>query len=62
MSEIPVAAESPSATVQPKIVEPVRDEVVSWNPDRGWLCSAHLAQPCEHTEGLVPAKHPEWRQ
>lgn len=60
--DIPVEAESPSAAVDPRIVTDSGDAIVSWHPERGWLCSQHLPQPCEHTAGLTPAKHPEWRQ
>ncbi len=61
---IPVYAETPSALADPRIVEPVLDAVVSWHPERGWLCSApgHHFQPCEHTTGLRPAKSVEWSQ
>lgn len=64
MANIPVDAESPSAATEPRIVEEVAGALVSWHPERGWNCSAtgHHVQPCEHTAGLIPAKHPEWRQ
>lgn len=57
-----VYAETPSATADPRIVEPVDGAVVSWHPERGWLCSEHLPQPCLHTADLTVGKDPEWNQ
>lgn len=62
MTQIAVEAETPSALTEPRIITPSLDEIVSWHPDRGWMCSAHTITPCVHTTGLVPAKHPEWNQ
>lgn len=64
MSEIPVEAASPSAAVEPEIVRVDGDAVVSWHPERGWLCSetGHHFQPCIHTADLIPIEHPVWRQ
>lgn len=59
---IPVYAETPSASADPRIVEPIADAVVSWHPERGWLCSKDLGQPCIHTAGLVASKSPLWEQ
>ena len=61
MAEVPVETPTPSASVQPRILL-VDDVAVSWDPTRGWLCEVDLVQPCDHTVGLVPAKHPLWRQ
>ncbi len=65
-----VYAETASALADPRIVETIEATettpaaVVSWHPERGWLCSAtgHHFQPCEHTIDLVPAKSPYWGQ
>lgn len=59
-----VYAETASAAAEPRITETVGDAVVSWHPERGWLCSAtgHTFQPCEHTIDLLPAKSDIWGQ
>jgi hypothetical protein len=62
MTDIPVYAESPSALADPRIVEQSGDAVVSWHPERGWLCEVHTVQPCDHTAGLTPAKSTLWEQ
>lgn len=64
MPEIPVYAETPSASAAPLIIEDVIGAVVSWHPERGWLCSVtgHHVQPCTHTAGLLPSKSSQWSQ
>ena len=69
MADIEVYAETPSALADPRVVTTVADAgtvpvLVSWHPERGWLCSAtgHHVQPCEHTIDLEPAKSPDWGQ
>lgn len=66
-----VYAETASAAAEPRIVETVTEAtettpavIVSWHPERGWLCSAtgHHVQPCAHTIDLVPAKSADWGQ
>lgn len=61
MTDIPVTAESPSAATEPFIVTG-EDPIVSWRPERGWMCEEHLVQPCEHTADLEPVKNPDWEQ
>lgn len=62
MTELPVQADSPSAATEPYVVAVAGDSVVSWHPERGWMCREHAVQPCEHTADLAPAKNPEWNQ
>lgn len=62
MSLIPVEAESPSALTEPRILTSSAAVLVSWHPERGWLCEEDLVQPCIHTVDLIPDKHPLWRQ
>lgn len=62
MSEIPVDAESPSASAEPYIIAMVAGVVVSWHPERGWLCEEHQVQPCTHTADLVVGKSTLWEQ
>ena len=64
MTEIPVEAESPSVSVRPGVLTAVDDVLVSWHPERGWLCTGfnHHIQPCEHTADLTVAEHPVWKQ
>jgi hypothetical protein len=59
-----VQAESPSARTDPYVIDGVSGAVVSWHPERGWLCSVrgHHVQPCEHTADLVVDKSILWRQ
>ena len=59
-----VYAESASAASDPRIVETVNDAIVSWHPERGWLCSAtgHHFQPCSHTVGLEAVPSETWGQ
>ncbi len=57
-----VYAESPSASAEPRVIEEAGGAVVSWHPERGWLCSEHLPQPCTHTADLVVGKDPRWNQ
>lgn len=59
---INVYAESPSASAEPRIVEEVAGAVVSWHPERGWMCSEHAPQPCPHTADLSVGKDPRWNQ
>ncbi len=59
---IPVQADSPSATAEPTAQTVVGGALVVWHPERGWLCSQHLPQPCPHTAGLAVAPSPLWRQ
>ncbi len=49
---------------EPSIVAVVGAVLVSWHPERGWLCSAtgHHMQPCEHTAGLTVTPSPAWCQ
>mgnify|MGYP007060318661 CR=1 FL=1 len=62
--DVPVVVESPSAHAHPHAVAQRGAALVVWCPDRGWRCSVvgHGDQPCEHTDGLDPVKHPMWRQ
>lgn len=62
MSEIPVDAESPSASAEPRIIAMVAGVVVSWHPERGWLCEEHQVQPCTHTADLQVVPDPDWGQ
>jgi hypothetical protein len=60
MPEIPVSAEGPSAAVEPYIIARVDGAIVSWHPERGWMCEEHPVQPCTHTADLVPAPPEEF--
>jgi hypothetical protein len=60
--EIPLDACSPSALADPVASHCVEDGTVSWRPARGWLCSVHLRQPCEHIADLSVGKDPRWNQ
>ncbi len=65
-----VYAETASALADPRVVETIGATettpaaVVSWRPERGWLCSAtgHHVQPCSHTADLEPARSEDWNQ
>ena len=57
-----VYAESPSALAEPRIVQPMGGATLSWRPERGFVCSEHLHQPCPHTADLTVGKDPEWNQ
>jgi hypothetical protein len=52
---IRVVAETPSARAEPLArTVAVGSATAVWRPERGWLCSEHLAQPCPHTVDLAP--------
>lgn len=59
-----VYADSPSAAAEPIVLEAALGAVVSWHPERGWLCSVlgHHVQPCTHTVDLVVDPSPRWNQ
>ncbi|WP_447643358.1 hypothetical protein [Nocardioides zeae] len=57
-----VTADSPSAAADPHVFARLGTALVSWRPERGWLCSEHHSQPCTHTADLTVEKDPRWNQ
>lgn len=62
MTVIPVQADSPSATTEPMAQAVAGSALVVWRPERGWLCSQRLPQPCPHTAGLAVGRSSRWQQ
>ena len=62
MTVVRVVAETPSARAEPVAATAVGGVAVAWRPERGWLCSQHAAQPCEHTVDLAPGPSYLWEQ